>query len=95
MQTNEIATRADVKALEEKLNRIETTLQSIVGVRPDDNELLDRKKAAKLLQVSIATVAVMTHNGQLKGGRVGRQYRYLRKDVLKARENVKDQKYKR
>jgi excisionase family DNA binding protein len=95
MQTNEIATRADIQLLQEKLTKIETTLQSIAGIKPDDDELLDRQEVARMLRVSVATIGIMTHDGRLKGARVGRQIRYRRKDVMKALDDIKDKQYKR
>ncbi len=95
MRPDEIATRADIQLLREKLEKIETTLASIAGIKPDDDELLDRQEVAKMLRVSAATVGIMTHDGRLKGARVGRQIRYRRKDVLKALDVIKNSQYKR
>lgn len=95
MRPDEIATRADVQELAEKLTRIETTLASIVGIKPDDDELLDREQVAKMLRVSTATVGIMTKDGRIKGARVGRQIRYRRKDVMKALEIIKNAQYRR
>jgi excisionase family DNA binding protein len=95
MKPDEIATRADVQALNEKLTRIETTLQSIAGIKPDDDELLDRQEVARMLRVSVATIGIMTHDGRLRGAWVGRQIRYRRKDVMKALDSIKDKQYKR
>jgi excisionase family DNA binding protein len=95
MKTDEIATRADLIEINEKLNRIERALSSIVGCRPDDDELLSRQQVADMLRVSVVTVAIMTKDGRLRGARIGRQIRYRRKDILKALEVIKSNQYKR
>jgi excisionase family DNA binding protein len=95
MRPDEIATRADIQLLLEKFEKFETTLASIAGIKPDDDELLDRQEVARMLRVSVATVGIMTHDGRLRGARVGRQIRYRRKDVMKALDDIKDKQYKR
>jgi excisionase family DNA binding protein len=95
MKPDEIATRADIQLLLEKFEKFETTLASIAGIKPDDDELLDRQEVARTLRVSVAKVGEMTRSGKLKGARVGRQIRYRRKDVMKALDVIKNAQYKR
>lgn len=95
MTLDEIATKADLLALDEKLTRIEFTLSAIAGIKPDDDELLDRQDAAKMLRVSLPTLSAMTNEGRIKGYRAGRQIRYKRRDLLKSLEVIKTNQYKR
>jgi excisionase family DNA binding protein len=45
-------------------------------------EVLTAQQAAELLQVSVRTVLQLARDGQLRGHKVGRAWRFWREDVL-------------
>jgi len=48
----------------------------------EENEVYTTKEVANLLKVSLPTVKRMLKDGRLKSTRIGRQHRFLGKDIL-------------
>ena len=54
--------------------------QSLV-TKEDDREILTLSEVASLLRVSHQTIYNMIKDGRLKGHKVGREWRFIKKDI--------------
>lgn len=95
MKPDEIATKADIEAVLQEVKALAATVNTIAGIRPDDNDLLTRKEVAEMLRISLPTLSEMTQDGRIPGRRTGRKIVYRRRDVLKSLEVIKSNQYRR
>ena len=49
----------------------------------DKIELLTAKEASDMLRVPLSTLYRLTKRGQIKGFKIGKQWRYLKDDIFK------------
>ncbi len=47
-----------------------------------DPEILTTREAVKYLRTTKQTLLTMVHQGRIKGNKIGRGYRFLKKDLL-------------
>jgi excisionase family DNA binding protein len=73
---------------EDLFNRIIPILKELKQPAPA-TELLTRKQASKLLDISLPTLLDWTKTGKIIGYRIGSRVRYKRTDVLNALTKIK------
>ena len=59
-------------------------------MRIDENEVYTTKEVAEILKVSLPTIKRMLKDGRLPSTRIGRQHRFLGRDLLDILESQRD-----
>ena len=76
----------DAAALVSELRAMRSELASLrdllSGQAPANDEILSRRQAAEMLGMSIETVSTLAREGGLPHKRVGKQYRFLRSQLM-------------
>lgn len=86
MDTQVIVTGTTVESLiQEIAQAVSRELTSLTPVpRSEQDDLLSREEAAKLLRITLPTLRNRTKEGRLKGHRMGNRVLYLRSEVIAA-----------
>lgn len=70
-----------LQKLKETLDHERSELETISTKKEEIPEILTLPEVAKMLRVSHQTIYNMIRDGRLKGYKVGREWRFLKKDV--------------
>jgi hypothetical protein len=81
--------------VKEALRELSQEKGALIQGPGSDTTLLDRKEAAKILNISLPTLDTYTKEGVINGRRIGKKVVYRKDEILNAGKSVTLMRYRR